>query len=65
MFFKVVLFAKEYTWMKFEFKFGSLEDAQEFVNMALTHYAKKDADDNILVVNISYEQQFSTEENDD
>ena len=62
--FKVEFHQKTRYWMKFVFKFETLEEAQQFVQSALSHFAKEEDDEDMedMAVSIEFSQKFTTEE---
>lgn len=59
--FEVEFHQNTHYWNRFVFKFETLEEAQEFVGSALSHFVKgDDEDDEYLVINLQYNQKFST-----
>ena len=60
--FKVDIHQKNHYWCRFVFKFETLEEAQQFVQSAMTHFIKEDTDDEDMVISIEYKQKFTTAE---
>lgn len=63
--FKVEIHQKNHYWSKFTFKFETLEEAQQFVQSAVSHFAKEDEDDDDMVVSIEFRQKFTTAEEEE
>ena len=60
--FKVGLYQSDRYWNKFEFEFETLEDAQQFVQSAMSHFVKGEDDDvKNMTVCIEFRQKFTTE----
>ena len=59
--FEVEIHQENHYWNRFIFKFETLEEAQQFIGSALSHYDKGDDEDGEdMVMNLRYAQKFST-----
>lgn len=59
--FKVQIHQKTHYWNRFVFAFESLEEAQQFVQSAMSHFIKEeDTDDEDIVISIEFKQKFTT-----
>lgn len=66
--FKVDLYQNDRYWNKFEFEFESLEEAQQFVQTAMSHFVEgEDDDDDVknMTVCIEFRQKFTTAKEED
>ena len=70
--FEVEISKEDRSWYRFVFKFETLDEAQQFVKGALTHFYKNedDEDDEDMIIKLRYVQKFTTandekEEDDD
>lgn len=64
--FKVELHQSDRYWIKFEFEFETLEEAQQFVQSAMSHFvAGEDEDAKNMTVYIEFRQKFTTEKNEE
>lgn len=63
--FKVELQQKIHYWNRFVFAFESLEEAQKFVESAMSHFIKEDTDDEDMVISIEFRQKFITAEEEE
>lgn len=64
--FEVEIHQENHYWNRFVFKFETLEEAQQFVSGALSHFAKgDDEEDENLVINLRYAQKFTTAEEEE
>lgn len=64
--FEVEFHQENHYWNRFVFKFETLEEAQQFVSSALSHFAKgDDEEDENIVINLRYSQKFSTAKEDE
>ena len=65
--FKVDLYQSDRYWNKFEFEFETLEEAQQFVQSAMSHFVKGEDDDDVknMTVCVEFRQKFTTEKNEE
>lgn len=64
--FRVDMYQSNRSWNKFEFEFESLEDAQQFVQSAMSHFVEgEDEDVENMTVCINYRQKFTTEKEEE
>ncbi len=61
MYFSVEIHQKTHYWNRFTFKFETLEEAQQFVNSALSHFVKEDDEVEDMTVVIEFKQKYTTE----
>jgi len=65
--FKVEIHLEGKSWYGINFEFDSVEEAQKFIQTALSHFIKKDDDEDdskedVLIASIRYSQEFTTAE---
>lgn len=65
--FNVEIYQKSHYWCKFEFKFETLEEAQQFVQSAMSHFVKEEDDEDAedMVISIEFRQKFTTAKEED
>ena len=64
--FKVDLYQNDRYWNKFMFEFESLEEAQQFVQTAMSHFVEGEDDDvKNMTVCIEFRQKFTTEKDEE
>lgn len=57
--FEIEIAKENHSWYRFVFKFETLEEAQQFVKSAMTHFYKEEEDED-MVIKLRYVQKFST-----
>lgn len=64
--FKVSMHQSDRYWNKFVFEFNSLEEAQQFVQSAMSHFIEgEDEDVKNITVRIEFIQMFTTEKEEE
>lgn len=64
--FKVSMHQSDRYWNKFVFEFNSLEEAQQFVQSAMSHFIEgEDEDVKNITVRIEFRQMFTTEKEEE
>lgn len=61
--FKVEIHQDGRSWYGLNFEFDSMEEAQKFIQTALSHFIKVDDEDesgHVLIASIKYSQEFTT-----
>ena len=59
--FKVIFREECHTWKRYEFRFDTLEEAHNLVDLALKHVVTAEEEGDNLVIEIRYYQEFTTE----
>ena len=59
--FKVIFREECHTWKRYEFRFDTLEEAHNLVDLALKHVVTAEEEGDNLVIEIRYYQEFTTD----